>query len=126
MGALGKIDNAQSRKALETLFKTHPFSGAEGQAESEESKRAAAQAERVLTLARLESALEMAETGDRDAVAILESLLNPSAPVHVRRSALAGLLKLDQENAPGRIVGVLRGSDAALKPVALSMDGRMR
>jgi HEAT repeat protein len=100
--ALGKIGNSQSRKALETLF------------------RGDFQAESVRTLARLQAGIQMAEDGDRDAVPILESLITTSQPVYVRRSALAALLKLDQPSAPLRIVDVLRGTDAALKPVAIA------
>jgi HEAT repeat protein len=102
VAALGKIGNTQSRKALETLFKGD------------------LQSESVRTLARLQAGLELAEAGDKDAVTILESLLNSTTPVYVRRSALAGLLKVDHVNAPLRIVGVLRGSDEALKPVAIA------
>jgi HEAT repeat protein len=101
VAALAKIGTPQSRKALDTLF----------QGDS--------QSERVRTLARLETAIQLAEDGDRDAVPVLESLLN-SELVFVRRSALAALLKVDQQNAPMRIMDVLRGTDAALKPVAIA------
>ena len=100
--ALGKIGNSQSRKALDTLFKGD------------------LQMESVRTLARLQTATQLAEDGNREALPVFESLLASDSPVHVRRSALAGLLKLDQENAPLRIVDVLRGKDIALKPVAIA------
>ena len=100
--ALAKIGNSQSRKALDTLFKGD------------------SQSEKVRTLARLQTAIQLAEDGDRDAVPILESLITSSQTVYVRRSALAALLKLDHQTAPMRIVDVLRGDDAVLKPVAIA------
>ncbi len=100
--ALGKIGNAQSRKALDTLFQGD------------------AHLESVRTLARLRTALQLADEGHRDAVPALEALLTPSTPIYVRRSALAALLKADQKGAPMRIVEVLRGNEAALKPVAIA------
>ncbi len=100
--ALGKIGNPQSRKALDTLFQGD------------------AHLESVRTLARLRTALQLADEGHRDAVPALEALLTPSTPIYVRRSALAALLKADQKGAPMRIVEVLRGHEAALKPVAIA------
>ncbi len=100
--ALGKIGNSQSRKALDTLFKGDT------------------RMESVRTMARLQTATQLAEDGSREALPVFESLLASDSPVYIRRSALAGLLKLDQENAPLRIVEVLRGSDTALKPVAIA------
>jgi len=102
VAALGKIGNPQARKALDTLFKGD------------------SQLESVRILARLQTAVQLAKDKDRAAVPIFESLLASSEPVYVRRSALAGLLKVDHENAPLRIVDVLRGTDAALKPVAIA------
>ena len=102
VAALGKIGNSQAREALDTLFKGDT------------------QLEHVRTLARLQTALQLAEAGARDAVPSLEALVASSEPVYIRRSALAALLKLDQENAPLRIVDVLRGKEAALKPVAIA------
>jgi len=100
--ALAKIGNSQARKALDTLFKGD------------------FQSENVRTLARLQTAIQLADDGDKDAIPILESLITPAQPVSVRRSALAALLKVDQQGAPLRIVEVLRGNDAALKPVAIA------
>jgi len=100
--ALAKIGSSPARKALDTLF--------------EDDSRS----ESIRTLAGLQTAIQLAEEGDRDAVPMLESLIASSHPVHIRRGALAALLKLDQKNAPLRIVDVLRGQDAALKPVAIA------
>lgn len=100
--ALAKIGNSQARKALDTSFKGD------------------SQSENVRTLAQLRTAVQLADDGDRDAIPALESLISSSQLAHVRRGALAALLKLDQQGAPLRIVGVLRGNDAALKPVAIA------
>ena len=51
---------------------------------------------------------------------LYEGLLASSQPTYVRRAALAALLRLNQAQAQQRILEVLHGSDAALKPVAIA------
>jgi HEAT repeat protein len=72
-----------------------------------------------------EATLRCAETraAERDAKvakALYEGLLAPSQPTYVRRAALDALLRLDKAQAQQRILEVLHGSDAALKPVAIA------
>ena len=54
------------------------------------------------------------------AATLYESLLAPSYPAYVRRAALEAVLRLDEARAQQRILQILHGSDAALKPVAIA------
>ena len=73
------------------------------------------------TEASLRCAEGLAASGDRKtAVAAYEELLAPSQPVYVRRAALDALIRLDKDQGEQRILEVLRGSDSALKPVAIA------
>ena len=60
------------------------------------------------------------------ATAAYEELLVPSQPAYIRRAALEGLLRLDKDQGEQRISQVLRGSDAALKPVAIAAVRSLR
>ena len=100
--ALGKIGNAPAREALATLFKGD------------------AGVDRAWAETRLPVASQLAEAGDRSAMAMFEELLASSQPVYVRRGAFAGLLKLDEQNAETRILNTLHGTDEVLKPVAIA------
>jgi HEAT repeat protein len=80
-----------------------------------------------LTEAALQCAGALAASGDRKtAAAAYEELLEPSQPVYVRRAALAGLIGLDKDQGEERILNTLRGSDAALKPVAIAAVRSLR
>ena len=74
-----------------------------------------------LTEATLRYAEARAASRDPKAAATLyESLLAPSYPAYVRRAALEAVLRLDEARAQQRILQILHGSDAALKPVAIA------
>ena len=74
-----------------------------------------------LTEATAFCAASLAAAGDhKRATAAYEELLQPSQPAYLRRAALKGLLRLDKDEGEQRIMQVLRGSDAVLKPVAIA------
>jgi len=80
-----------------------------------------------LTEARLRCAANLAAAGSRKTAKIAyEQLLAASEPASVRRAALAGLLRLDKDRGEQRILSVLRGPDAALKPVAIAAVPALR
>jgi HEAT repeat protein len=63
----------------------------------------------------------VAQSGDvTTAKQIYTALLPATQPAQVRRAALSGLLRLEKEAGEERILQVLRGKDAALKPVAIA------
>jgi HEAT repeat protein len=104
IASLGKIGNEAAWKAIAAFSK---------------------EADPALRPALTEAALRCAENLVRwdapiAAKPIYEDLLVPSQPAYVRRAALAALLRLDKDQAQQRILQVLRGSDAALKPVAIA------
>jgi HEAT repeat protein len=102
--ALGKIADKPSLQAIAALRK-------EGKPELE----------RAVTEASLRGAEKLAAGGDRPgAAAIYEELLQPPQAIHVRRGALRALFQLDPDGGEQRILGILRGSDEALKPVAIA------
>ena len=74
-----------------------------------------------ITEATLRSAEARAAARDAKAAkALYEGLLAPSQPTYVRRAAIDALLRLDKAQAQQRMLEVLHGSDAALKPVAIA------
>jgi len=78
-----------------------------------------------LTAAVTEATLRRAEVlagsgKPQAALPLYEALLVPSQPDDVRRGALNALLRLDEAHAQQRILQVIRGSDTALKPVAIA------
>jgi HEAT repeat protein len=74
-----------------------------------------------LTEATLRCADALAESGERkSATLIYEQLVAPSQPAYIRRGALDALLRLDKDQGQQRILQVLHGSDAILKPVAIA------
>ena len=80
-----------------------------------------------ITEARVRCAANLAAAGSRKAATIAyEQLLAASEPVYVRRAALAGLLRLELGSGEQRILSVLRGSDSALKPVAIAAIPALR
>lgn len=107
MVALGKVTDASSRKAFEAVGQqTGPAT-------------AWAVAEGALRLAE-----SLAATGDRSAAAArYAKFLERSNSIQLRRGALAALLRLDEDGGEQRILEVLQGSDAALKPVAIAAIG---
>jgi HEAT repeat protein len=110
LASLGKIGDKAAWRALAACRKT-----------------AAPTLQSALTEASLQSAGALAASGDRKtAIAAYEELLAPSQPVYVRRAALAGLLRLDKDQGEQRILKTLRGSDAALKPVAIAAVRSLR
>ncbi|MCX7825596.1 MAG: HEAT repeat domain-containing protein, partial [Verrucomicrobiae bacterium] len=75
----------------------------------------------VVTTASFRIADHLAAAGDRrGALAIYDEYCHPSQPVHIRRAALAGMLRLDSDGGEKRILEVLRGPDADLKPAAIA------
>jgi len=102
--ALAKIGNEPARQAIAAL--------------RQEAKPALAA---VLTTASFRIADHLAAAGDRKgAAAIYEQFCPPSQPLHFRRAALAGLMRLDKDGGQQRILDVLHGQDAALKPAAIA------
>lgn len=102
--SLGKIGDDPARKVIDGLRK------------EANPARARAVAEASLLVAE-----KLAAGGDaKAATALYEELLQPSQPLWVRRGALGALLPLDRDGGERRILAVLRGSDAALKPVAIA------
>jgi HEAT repeat protein len=74
-----------------------------------------------ITEATLRCAEARASAGDSKAAnALYENLLAATQPAYVRRAALAALLRLDKASAQQRILEVVHGSDATLKPVAIA------
>jgi HEAT repeat protein len=74
-----------------------------------------------ITEASLRCAAGLAASGDRKtAAAAYDELLARSQPVYIRRAALEGLVRLDKDQGEQRILEVIRGSDATLKPVAIA------
>jgi len=104
IAALGKIGGEAAAKALASLnHLTDPG----------------------LQLALSEASLRIAErwlaAGDKPRAAkAFEALLAPSEPIQVRRSALAALFPLDKDGGESRMLQVLRGTNSALKPIAIA------
>ncbi|MBN2506799.1 MAG: hypothetical protein JXQ71_08910 [Verrucomicrobia bacterium] len=107
--ALGKLEGGPSGEALAALGTQAPPGAAWASTE-----------------ARLRRAEQQAAAGDpKGACAIHEELLRAGQPIHVRRGALAALLRLDADGAEGRILDVLRQPDVTLKPVAIAAIGSL-
>jgi HEAT repeat protein len=80
-----------------------------------------------LTEATVCCAAGLADSGDsKRAIAAYQELLIPSQPAYIRRAALEGILRLDKDQGEWRIIQVLRGSDSALKPVAIAAVRSLR
>lgn len=104
IAALGRIANDESLKLLASLR------------QSSDPERAQA-----AVWASLVAADTSVEAGDvRAATGVYEGLLAPSQPGHVRRAALEGLLRADADGGRRRILDVLSGQDAALRPSAIA------
>ncbi len=104
VAALGKIGDEDAWKALTALRKTAP-----------------SPLDPVLTEAAIRCAAGLAASGnDKMATAAYQSLLIPSQPAYVRRAAMQGLLQLDKDQGELRILQAVRGSDSAVKPVAIA------
>ncbi len=74
-----------------------------------------------ITEATLRRAESLAAAGNvKAALPIYELLVAPGQVDYVRRAALDALLRLDQDHAQQRILQILRGSDAVLRPVAIA------
>jgi HEAT repeat protein len=104
IAALGKIGNQAAWKAITSCAKdTDPG------------------LQTVLTEATVRYADALGGSGDRiTATPIYEGLLAPSQPAYIRRAALDAVLRLDKDQGQQRVLQVLHGSDAALKPVAIA------
>jgi HEAT repeat protein len=108
--ALGKIANEPARKTIATFRK--------------EAKPALA---RIVADASLSIAEKLAASGERKgATAICEELLQPAQPDNIRRGALGALLRIEKDGGEQRILAVLRGNDAKLKPVAIAAIGALK
>jgi HEAT repeat protein len=108
--ALGKIANAPARQAIANLRKTRRPELA-----------------RVLDEASLNIAEKLAGAGDNlGAAAIYEDLLEPAEPDNVRRGALEALFRLDVDGGEKRVLEILHGTDALLKPVAIAAVNALR
>ena len=110
LGSLGRIGDKAASQALTSLGKTlAPTLGP------------------ALTEATIRCAAGLAASGKREmAIAAYKDLLVPSQPAYVRRAALAALFGLDKDQGEQRIIKVLRGSDATLKPVAIAAVPSLR
>lgn len=102
--ALGKIANEPAQGALSALRK---------------------QSSAALTRAVAEASFTLADAlvrkGDQTAAAaIYRELVTPGNPADIRRGALGGLLRTDADGGEQRMLEVLGGTDAALKPVAIA------
>ena len=74
-----------------------------------------------LTEASVRCAAGLAASGNhKSAIAAYQELLVPSQPAYIRRASLEALLRLDKDRGEERIFQVIRGSDPALKPVAIA------
>ena len=104
IAALGKIGGDRAAKALAAV-------GSSSQPALQE-----ALAEASLCLAEQFIAAGKPEV----ATPILTNLLAPSQPLQVQRSALAALFPLDKDAGELRMMNVLRGTNAALKPIAIA------
>jgi HEAT repeat protein len=101
---LGKIGGSQATDAISTL-----------------QREAGQKAPAGITEALLACADRFATSGQTNkASGLYEQLLGGGMPDHVRRGALGGLLKLDQDGGESRITRVLGGQDSKLKPVAIA------
>jgi len=110
VAALGKIGDEKAWKALTTLRQSAP-----------------SPVDPVLTEAAIRCAAALAASGDdKLATAAYQSLLLPSQPPYVRRAAMQGLLQLDKDQGELRILQAVRGSDAAVKPVAIAAVPSLR
>jgi HEAT repeat protein len=77
--------------------------------------------------ATLHAADRLAANGNGPAAASLyEELLAAGQPIHARRGALSALLRLEGEAGQARILKVLHGNDAALRPVAIAAVSVLR
>lgn len=97
--ALGKIANPAALEALATL--------------RHETNALAVQASLV-------AADRVSSSDPKAALAIYEELFRPSQPAYVRRAAFEGLLRTDSKDTEKRILTVLRGADAVLRPSAIA------
>jgi len=104
LAALGKIGDPAAWKAISAFLKD-----------------AAPALQPALTEATLRCAEALAGSGDhKAALQIYEGLLASAQLAYIRRAALDALLRLDAAQAQQRILQVLHGSDAALKPIAIA------
>jgi HEAT repeat protein len=77
--------------------------------------------EAALAEASLRCAEHLANSADPTlARGIYEELLAGSEPAYIRRGAFQAVLRLDKNEGEQRILTLLRGSDAVLKPVAIA------
>lgn len=113
--AMGKIANPPARAVIAEWRRhlNHP-AGADTRPIPEEQRRAIYEAS-MLAAERLVAAQDPGA-----AVPIYEELISPAHPDNVRRGAFEALLQLDDDGGERRILETLRGSDALLKPVAIS------
>lgn len=76
---------------------------------------------RLASLASLVAGDKAAKRGDpAAATAIYQELQAPAQFAYARRAAFEGLLRLDADGGEQRVMDVLRGSDATLKPSAIT------
>ncbi len=102
--ALGKIGTPGAQKTLAALRQECP----------EPLSRAVVEAS--LSLAE-----DLAARGrPRIAAGIYSELLVPTRPADIRRGAFGGLVRLDRDGGEKRMLQVLVGNDAVLKPVAIA------
>jgi len=102
--ALGKIGTPPAQATLAALRKSSPPALRRAVAEASLTVAEAAAAQGDLTLA----------------AAIYTEFLAAGQPDDLRRGALSGLLRTDADGGEKRMLEVLGGSDAALKPVAIA------
>jgi len=104
IAALGKIAGEEALRSLSSLRRLN------------DPQRAHA-----AVMASLAAADRAAEAGSiSEATEICGELLASSQPLHVRRAALEGMLRIDADGGLKRILDVLHGSDVPLKPPAIA------
>jgi HEAT repeat protein len=108
--ALGKVASPDAARTLATLRKEGPST----------LRRSVAEASFLV-------ADSLAAGGGRQAAnAIFTEYLAPSQPDDLRRGALSGLLRLDDDGGRKRALATLAGTDSALKPVAIAAVSAMK
>lgn len=107
--ALGRIATPEAVKSLLVLRKT-----------------TVAPADLHAAQAMLVAADVIAAKDPKTAAVLYGELLAGNLPMHLRRAAFEGLLRLDKDGGEQRIAATLKGTEAALKPSAIARIGQLK
>jgi len=127
--ALKRLADSSDDKVRETAISSLGKIGTPGcwRALSELRRNVAPPLQATFIEANLACAEHLAAAGKRKrALAIYEELAVPSQPAYARRSAFAAFMDLDEDHAERRVLEVLQGTDAVLRPLAISSVRRLR